>query len=91
MRAYELADALDDCSPWIQTKEGWEAASLLRVQHDLIVKLSNALQWYIDNDDVYEGGKWEEENAYWIEGKRTALELITEVQQLDNNQEGESV
>lgn len=34
------------------------------------------LKWYIENDDTYEGGKWDIENAYWIKGKREAERLV---------------
>lgn len=69
----------------------FRAENTIKEQEIFIIQLSNALQWYVDNDDVYEGGKWEEENAYWIGGKRTALEILTEVQQFYFDQQGESI
>lgn len=38
--------------------------------------LREALAWYVDNDDTYEGGKWEESNASWLRGKRRAQKLL---------------
>lgn len=52
-----------------------------------INELRTSLQWYVDNDDVNEGDdpverldgqSWNEYNAWWIEGKRTAEQLIQE-------------
>ena len=34
------------------------------------------LRWYVENDDTYEGGKWEERNAPWLEKKRAAMKLL---------------
>jgi hypothetical protein len=41
-----------------------------------IAQLEEALLWYVHNDDVSEGGKWEQENEYWLEGKRNAQKLL---------------
>lgn len=54
MSPLKLADILDDCSPWVATNEGWEAAATLRVQHDLILKLSTVInhintEMYLDD------------------------------------------
>lgn len=38
--------------------------------------LREALQWYVEHDDTNEGGKWEESNAGWLEGKRRAQALL---------------
>ena len=35
-RVSDIADALEDACPWIQTREGWEAAALLRQMEDLL-------------------------------------------------------
>jgi hypothetical protein len=43
-KAEQLAEVLDDCSPWIQTREGWEAAALLRRQDEAINVLHDALK-----------------------------------------------
>lgn len=40
--------------------------------------LQHALRWYVDNDDTNEGGRWEESNAGWLEGKRRAQALLEE-------------
>jgi hypothetical protein len=32
-----------------------------------------ALAWYIDNDETYSGDNWEQDNEYYLAGKRTAL------------------
>lgn len=48
-----------------------------------------ALAWYIENDETNEGdnteigGKnWDEENAFWIEGKRKAENALSEIRKL---------
>jgi hypothetical protein len=41
-----------------------------------IKKLEELLRWYVENDDTNEGGRWEEENAYWLRGKRAAQKLL---------------
>lgn len=44
MNAIELAELLDDTSPWVASNHGWEAAAMLRDQHEAIVKLRKALR-----------------------------------------------
>ena len=44
-----------------------------------IEELENALRWYVENDDVYEGGEWDSKNEYWIKGKRRAEKLLSNV------------
>lgn len=39
-------------------------------------KLRKLLRWYVENDDTYEGGKWEESNAGWLKKKREAMKLL---------------
>ena len=39
-------------------------------------ELVECLKWYVENDDVQEGGRWEEVNAHWIEGKRRAMKVL---------------
>jgi hypothetical protein len=41
-----------------------------------IAELEAALRWYVETDDVMEGGKWEEDNAFWLAGKRNAERLL---------------
>jgi hypothetical protein len=41
-----------------------------------IEALETALRWYVVNDETNEGGHWDEENAFWIEGKRNAEKLL---------------
>jgi regulator of replication initiation timing len=38
--------------------------------------LRQSLKWYVENDDTNEGGKWEESNAPWLEGKRRAMRAL---------------
>ena len=40
------------------------------------VELTECLRWYVENDDTNEGGKWEESNAQWLEGKRRAMRAL---------------
>jgi hypothetical protein len=42
----------------------------------IISELKSCLRWYVENDDVQEGGHWEESNAFWLEGKRKAQALL---------------
>lgn len=46
----------------------------------IIEELIKCLQWYVDEDEVIEGEakgvNWDEENAYWIEGKNKAIKAI---------------
>ena len=44
-----------------------------------IQELIDCLQWYVETDKVYEGGIWEEENAFWLEGKRNAETLLERI------------
>lgn len=39
-------------------------------------ELRKYLQWYIENDDTNEGGKWEEINAPWLREKRRAMRVL---------------
>lgn len=50
-------------------------AELARVEKERDA-LRDALQWYVDHDDTNEGGRWEESNAGWLEGKRRARALL---------------
>lgn len=50
-------------------------AELARVKKERDA-LRDALQWYVDHDDTNEGGRWEESNAGWLEGKRRAQALL---------------
>lgn len=56
---------------------------------ELLLKSKNALQWYIENDEVNEGDipleqfggqTWDELNAFWIKGKHTAKEVVKEIE-----------
>lgn len=53
--------------------------------NSVISTLIEALEWYIENDDVYEGDTplpnhggltWNEMNSYWLEGKQRAIAAI---------------
>ena len=55
-----------------------------------IEELENALRWYVENDDVYEGGEWDSKNEYWIEGKRRAEKLLSNVKLSGSPASGES-
>ena len=41
-----------------------------------VAELTECLRWYVENDDTNEGGKWEESNAGWLEGKRRAMRAL---------------
>jgi hypothetical protein len=41
-----------------------------------VAELTECLRWYVENDDTNEGGKWEESNASWLEGKRRAMRAL---------------
>lgn len=52
---------------------------------DVVARLIEALEWYIENDDTYEGDTplpdhhgltWNEINAYWIAGRARAIAAI---------------
>lgn len=73
MHPLELADILDDCSPWVATNDGWEAAVTLRLQHDLIVKLRETLALALDDLP---------DNTNAIE---PALEALQATKEYDNN------
>jgi hypothetical protein len=55
---------------------------LAGIQEDLRIarqerdELKECLRWYVENDDTNEGGKWEESNAHWLEGKRRAMRAL---------------
>ncbi len=40
-------------------------------------ELKKALAWYVKNDETNEGGHWEDDNAFWLEGKRRAEALLS--------------
>lgn len=51
-------------------------------------ELLGALKWYVDNDDTYEGDRtsygginWDEENKYWLKGRRRAEQAIARAEQ----------
>lgn len=60
-----------------------EAAELLLKQHAAIVRLRATLQWYVDEDEVMDGGKWEEENAFWLQGKRDAEAVLEATEEFE--------
>jgi hypothetical protein len=64
-----LRDGADD-SRWRLGETAVEA--LVREN----AELREALRWYVENDDTYEGGKWEEANAMSLAGKRRAMRLL---------------
>lgn len=41
-------------------------------------ELRACLRWYVDNDDTYEGGRWEEVNATSLAAKRRAVAVLGE-------------
>ena len=45
----------------------------LRKENTELIEL---LRWYVENDDTNEGGKWEEANSHWLEGKRRAMRAL---------------
>lgn len=45
----------------------------LEAANKRIKELEEMLQWYVDEDEIHEG---DPENAYWIEGKHKAIELL---------------
>jgi hypothetical protein len=46
-------------------------------------KLRKLLRWYVENDDTYEGGKWEVSNAPWLAKKRAAMKLLGMTEETD--------
>lgn len=64
--------------------EGWQACAESK-QAELdkanahIARLKEALQWYIETDKTYEGGEWEDKNEFWLNGKRKAQKLLSEI------------
>lgn len=48
----------------------------MNITEEDVNQLIECLSWYVETDEVYEGGEWEEENAYWLEGKRKAQALL---------------
>ena len=50
-------------------------------QAKLIQRLVDALAWYVSEDDVMEGGEWDERNAPWIEGLREAEAVLAEAKE----------
>jgi len=46
----------------------------------IISELKSCLRWYVENDDVHEGGHWEEYNAFSLEGKRKAQALLESIE-----------
>lgn len=57
-----------------------EAHIFYNLRDNLFVEraeLKECLRWYVENDDTNEGGKWEESNAHWLEGrKRRAMRAL---------------
>ncbi len=49
---------------------------------EIAKKLYERLKWYVEEDDTYEGGHWDEENSYWIEGKQEAEAVLEEYETL---------
>lgn len=43
-----------------------------------VTNLRACLEWYVAEDDVQEGGRWEGSNDYWINGKRRAIAVLEE-------------
>ena len=49
---------------------------LLNERDKELKEIKECLRWYVENDDTNEGGKWEESNAGWLEGKRRAMRAL---------------
>lgn len=59
-----------------QINEAHISQSELNAMLARIAELESALKWYVENDDTYEGGEWEEKNEFWLNGKRYAEKLL---------------
>lgn len=56
----------------------------MNLDESTIQELIDCLQWYVETDETYEGGRWEEENAFWLEGKRKAEALLERIKESDS-------
>ena len=81
--AQEYAAEQNDCYAndydgyWIGGKSVQEVYEAARAKDaELIQKLVDALDWYVKEDDVMEGGEWDEMNAPWIEGRNEAEKVL---------------
>lgn len=41
--ALRIADTLEDTSPWVACFDGWQAAAIIRLQHEIIKDLTEKL------------------------------------------------
>ena len=57
-----------------QVRDHYEAARAKDAE--LIQRLVDVLDWYVKEDDVMEGGEWDEMNAPWIEGRNEAEKVL---------------
>lgn len=79
--ASQLAAKNEELARWkLQSedwqKRGWALDNQLDASEELVEKLSQALQWYVDNDDVNENDPG---NQFWIEGLQRARRLLEQV------------
>ena len=54
-----------------------------------IAELASCLRWYVEEDDVSEGPRWEESNAYWLAGKRRAQAVLESLENEVEEKESE--
>jgi len=59
-----------------------ESADRLEALEAALRQARESLQWYVNEDDVLEEGHWEEDNAFWIKGKRNAESSIAAINTL---------
>ncbi len=69
------ADLIAELVQHLQRQLSELEAKLAQAEADK-AKLKEALAWYVENDETYEGGHWEDANAFWLEGKRRAEALL---------------
>lgn len=53
------------------------AEDIIAAQQKMIDRLTEMLQWYVDEDEIIEEM---EGNEYWVEGKHKAIALLEELE-----------
>ncbi len=71
-----------DRKEYLHYKEGHRdsrhaAAELSLKAEARIESLEEMLQWYVNEDEIHEGGP---ENQYWVDGKHKAMKLLEDKQ-----------
>lgn len=50
----KIAEALDDTTPWVATREGWQAAALLREMKSLLERMLDPAQQALAAEEAEE-------------------------------------